>query len=59
MITRRGANVAPDLSTQKPTHPVSEIVRLHERTAPARPERAQAEPCVDDDDLYGNLPFTD
>jgi hypothetical protein len=59
MITRRGANAAPDLANQQP---VSEILRVQSRTAPAsdaRHERAEAQPFADEDDLYGNMPFTD
>jgi hypothetical protein len=62
MTNRRGANAAPELSDTP--HPASEVVRLHDRAPAARdaarPEN-EARPAVivDDDDLYGNLPFTD
>jgi hypothetical protein len=59
MMTRRGANAAPDLSTQ---HPASQIVRLRDRAPAPQPREAAPRDVVtdvDDDDLYGNMPFTD
>ncbi len=61
MITRRGANAAPDLSNPQRTSPVSEILRVPARATPARDARHEhGEPQpYEDEDLYGNMPFTD
>jgi hypothetical protein len=64
MMTRRGANAAPDLST---THPTSEIIRLRDRSDRSQraqrhdeaPRDAATSASADEDDLYGNMPFTD
>ena len=62
MTTRRGANAAPDLS--KSQHPVSELVRLRDRPSVREPfaiehTNTAAKAAPEDDDLYGNMPFTD
>jgi hypothetical protein len=56
MTTRRGANTAQEIAE---THPTSVIVRLRDRAAEKTTQREVERAIEDDDDLYGNMPFTD